>query len=126
MVEYGTKRVNTLCFIIHQFCCLLLILCDLAIISIMFCSRDSYNNCAVWKFTELSDLTENGPIGSLRARFEVTKGPSSISTINVQFNCESTTLSGVDLELQESGYRVSLVKKKFVSGTERRSPSSQT
>lgn len=83
----------------------------------MFCSRDSYNNCAVWKFTELSDLTENGPIGSLRARFEVTKGPSSISTINVQFNCEGTTLSGVDLELQESGYRVSLVKKKFVSGT---------
>lgn len=74
------------------------------------------SNCAVWKFTELSELTENGPIGSLRARLEVAKGPSSIGTISVQFNCEGTTLSGVDLELQGPGYRVSLVKKRFVSG----------
>ncbi|XP_054260013.1 F-BAR domain only protein 2-like isoform X2 [Macrosteles quadrilineatus] len=77
---------------------------------------DKNNNCAVWRFTELSDLTENGPIGSLRARFEVAKGPSSIGIIAVQFNCEGTTLSGVDLELQGPGFRVSLVKKRFVSG----------
>ncbi|XP_046682071.1 F-BAR domain only protein 2-like isoform X3 [Homalodisca vitripennis] len=77
---------------------------------------DKENNCAIWRFTELSELTENGPIGSLRARLEVAKGPSSIGTISVQFNCEGTTLSGVDLELQGPGYRVSLVKKRFVSG----------
>lgn len=70
----------------------------------------------MWKLTDLSELSENGPIGSLRARLEVTKGPSSIRTISVQFNCEGTTLSGVDLELQGTGYRVSLVKKRFVSG----------
>ena len=33
-----------------------------------------------------------------------------------QFNCEGTTLSGVEFELVGIGYRVSLVKRRFVSG----------
>ena len=37
-------------------------------------------------------------------------------TIAAQFNCEGTTLSGVEFELSGSGYRVSLVKRRFVSG----------
>ena len=37
-------------------------------------------------------------------------------TIAAQFNCEGTTLSGVDFELVGHGYRLSLVKKRFVSG----------
>ena len=37
-------------------------------------------------------------------------------TIAAQFNCEGTTLSGVDFELVGPGYRLSLVKKRFVSG----------
>ncbi|XP_018914397.2 F-BAR domain only protein 2 isoform X12 [Bemisia tabaci] len=71
---------------------------------------------ALWKFTELSQHTENHGFGSLRARFEVSNGPSSQSTIATQFNCEGTTLSGADFELVGSGYRLSLVKRRFVSG----------
>jgi len=37
-------------------------------------------------------------------------------TIAAQFNCEGTTLSGVDFELVGPGYRLSLVKRRFVSG----------
>ena len=43
-------------------------------------------------------------------------GPGSQGTIAAQFNCEGTTLSGVEFELVGIGYRVSLVKRRFVSG----------
>ncbi|XP_046405165.1 F-BAR domain only protein 2 isoform X1 [Ischnura elegans] len=71
---------------------------------------------AVWKFTELSQHSENLGVGSLRARFEVSNGPSSQGTIATQFNCEGTTLSGAEFELVGQGYRLSLVKRRFVSG----------
>lgn len=54
--------------------------------------------------------------GSLRAKFELSKGPSSPSTLAVQFMSEGSTLSGVDMELQGSGYRLSLTKKRFATG----------
>lgn len=57
--------------------------------------------------------------GSLRAKFELSKGPSSPSTLAVQFMNEGSTLSGVDMELQGSGYRLSLNKKRFATGTRR-------
>ncbi|XP_050528279.1 F-BAR domain only protein 2 isoform X5 [Daktulosphaira vitifoliae] len=70
---------------------------------------------AVWKFAELSQHSGNQGSGSLKARFEVdTLCP--VSTIITQFNCEGTTLSGVEFELASSGYRVSLIKKRFVAG----------
>ncbi|XP_071438824.1 F-BAR domain only protein 2 isoform X4 [Hetaerina americana] len=71
---------------------------------------------AIWKFTELSQHSENLGVGSLRARFEVANGPSSQGTIATQFNCEGTTLSGAEFELVGQGYRLSLVKRRFVSG----------
>lgn len=74
------------------------------------------SNRAVWKFTELSQHSENHGVGSLRARFEISSGPSSQGTIAAQFNCEGTTLSGAEFELIGSGYRLSLVKRRFVSG----------
>lgn len=74
------------------------------------------SNRAVWKFTELSQHSENHGVGSLRARFEINNGPSSQGTIAAQFNCEGTTLSGAEFELIGSGYRLSLVKRRFVSG----------
>ena len=43
--------------------------------------------------------------GSLRAKFDVSSGPSTPATLAVQFMSEGSTLSGVDLELQGSGYR---------------------
>ena len=51
-----------------------------------------------------------------RARFQLSEGPGSQGTIAAQFNCEGTTLSGVEFELVGAGYRVSLVKRRFVSG----------
>ena len=86
------------------------------------------NNRALWKFPEFSsssgkdaNVKSNGPgpntgLGSIRARFELSSGPGSQGTIAAQFNCEGTTLSGVEFELVGPGYRLSLVKKRFVSG----------
>ncbi len=77
------------------------------------------SNRALWKFPELfarGDGSDGSGVGSLRGRFELTGGPGSQGTIAAQFNCEGTTLSGVDLELVGPGYRLSLVKKRFVSG----------
>ena len=56
----------------------------------------------------------------IRARFQLSDGPGSQGTIAAQFNCEGTTLSGVEFELVGSGYRVSLVKRRFVSGESQR------
>ena len=66
---------------------------------------------ALWRFSDVSG------IGSIRARFQLSEGPGSQGTIAAQFNCEGTTLSGAEFELLGSGYRVSLVKRRFVSGT---------
>lgn len=54
--------------------------------------------------------------GSLRAKFELSDGPSIPATLAVQFFNESSTLSGVEMELVGSGYRLSLSKKRLVSG----------
>ncbi|XP_050738434.1 F-BAR domain only protein 2-like isoform X3 [Eriocheir sinensis] len=71
---------------------------------------------AVWKLTELSQHSTNSGVGSLRGKFEVAAGPSTPTTVSTQFNCEGTTISGLEFNLLGSGYRVSLVKKRFVSG----------
>lgn len=73
-------------------------------------------NRVLWKFTELSQHSEGNGVGSLKARIELERGPGNQGTIFTQFNCEGTTLSGVEFELIGSGYRLSLVKRKFVSG----------
>ena len=46
----------------------------------------------------------------------MSQGPSTPQPTAVQFICEGSTLSGVDFELHGLGYRVSLVKKRFVTG----------
>ncbi|XP_041976992.1 F-BAR domain only protein 2 [Aricia agestis] len=71
---------------------------------------------ALWRFTELSQHSDDRGVGSLKARFELTNGPSTKKTISAQFNCEGATLSGIEFELIGSGYRLSLVKRRFVSG----------
>lgn len=77
---------------------------------------NSENEQALWRFTELSQHSDDKGVGSLRARFEINKGPSKKATISAQFNCEGATLSGIEFELIGSGYRLSLVKRRFVSG----------
>lgn len=54
--------------------------------------------------------------GSLRAKFDLSEGPSKPTTLAVQFLSEGNTLSGVDIELVGTGYRLSLVKKRFATG----------
>jgi len=71
---------------------------------------------AVWKIPEVSVQSPGQGVGSIRARFQLNSGPGSQSAVAAQFNCEGTTLSGVEFELQGQGYRVSLVKRRFVSG----------
>ncbi|XP_037897921.1 F-BAR domain only protein 2 isoform X2 [Glossina fuscipes] len=74
------------------------------------------SNRLVWNFTDISQNSPDGGVGTLRARLELGDGPSTPALLSTQFNCEGTTLSGIEFELQGSGYRLSLVKRRFVSG----------
>lgn len=74
------------------------------------------SNRLVWNFTDISQNSQDGGVGTLRARLELGDGPSTPALLTTQFNCEGTTLSGIEFELHGLGYRVSLVKKRFVSG----------
>ncbi|KAM5264513.1 F-BAR domain only protein 2 isoform 2-T2 [Ctenodactylus gundi] len=71
---------------------------------------------AFWKLSGISEKSENGGSGSLRAKFDLSEGPSKPTTLAVQFLSEGNTLSGVDIELVGTGYRLSLVKKRFATG----------
>ncbi|XP_069332550.1 F-BAR domain only protein 1 isoform X2 [Eulemur rufifrons] len=67
----------------------------------------------MWK---LPDVSEAGGSGRLSASWEPLSGPSTPSPVAAQFTSEGATLSGVDLELVGSGYRMSLVKRRFATG----------
>ncbi|CAL8320571.1 unnamed protein product [Lota lota] len=73
-------------------------------------------NKFLWKLSDISDKSDNEGAGSLRAKFELSSGPSTPATLAVQFMNEGSTLSGVDMELQGPGYRLSLTKKRFATG----------
>ena len=55
-------------------------------------------------------------VTSIHAKFDVTSGPSLPQPAEVKFVCDGCTLSGVDLDLMGTDYRVSLLKRKFSSG----------
>lgn len=74
------------------------------------------SNRLLWNFTDISQHSDNNGVDTLRARLEVANGPSQPSILSSQFNCEGTTLSGIEFELAGPGYRLSLVKRRFVSG----------
>uniref|UniRef100_K1RV42 FCH domain only protein 2 n=1 Tax=Magallana gigas TaxID=29159 RepID=K1RV42_MAGGI len=74
------------------------------------------NQRATWRLNDLSELSEEGSQGSIRAKFDLKSGPSRPSTSAIQFLCEGASLSGLDLELIGTGYRVSLMKKRFGAG----------
>ncbi|XP_054394718.2 F-BAR domain only protein 1 isoform X2 [Pongo abelii] len=77
---------------------------------------------ATWNLEEkrltwrLPDVSEAGGSGRLSASWEPLSGPSTPSPVAAQFTSEGATLSGVDLELVGSGYRMSLVKRRFATG----------
>ena len=70
----------------------------------------------MWRLQEVSPAAKDHGSGALKARFELSGGPGSPSTLAAQFSCEGSTLSGAEFQLLGSGYRVSLVKRRFVSG----------
>uniref|UniRef100_A0A3Q1J9S2 SH3GL interacting endocytic adaptor 1a n=1 Tax=Anabas testudineus TaxID=64144 RepID=A0A3Q1J9S2_ANATE len=70
----------------------------------------------LWKIPDISQKSENGGVGSLLARFQLTEGPSKPAPLAVQFTSEGSTLSGCDIELAGPGYRFSLIKKRFAAG----------
>ncbi|XP_062419257.1 SH3-containing GRB2-like protein 3-interacting protein 1 isoform X3 [Pungitius pungitius] len=70
----------------------------------------------LWKIPDISQKSENGGVGSLLARFQLTEGPSKPAALALQFTSEGSTLSGCDIELAGPGYRFSLIKKRFAAG----------
>uniref|UniRef100_A0A668A6H7 FCH and mu domain containing endocytic adaptor 2 n=1 Tax=Myripristis murdjan TaxID=586833 RepID=A0A668A6H7_9TELE len=79
-------------------------------------SLPTEQNKFLWKLNDISEKSDNEGAGSLRAKFELSSGPSTPTTLAVQFMSEGSTLSGVDMELQGTGYRLSLSKKRFATG----------
>ncbi|KAM3865670.1 SH3-containing GRB2-like protein 3-interacting protein 1 [Diretmus argenteus] len=69
-----------------------------------------------WRISSLSQRSENGGVGALLGRFQLSEGPSKPSQLAVQFTSEGSTLSGCDIQLVGTGYRLSLVKKRFAAG----------
>ena len=85
------------------------------------CSFFSLRRCtekkrAVWTVGTVSELSETGARGSVRAKFDVTASPSLPHVAALSFACDDTTCSGIEMQLLGPGYRASLVKKRVVSG----------
>ncbi|XP_042284397.1 SH3-containing GRB2-like protein 3-interacting protein 1 isoform X1 [Thunnus maccoyii] len=77
---------------------------------------NSEQQTILWKISSLSHRSENGGVGALLGRFQITEGPCKPSQLAVQFTSEGSTLSGCDIQLVGTGYRLSLVKKRFAAG----------
>ncbi|KAJ8305285.1 LOW QUALITY PROTEIN: hypothetical protein KUTeg_015830, partial [Tegillarca granosa] len=84
--------------------------------NIFISEMDEENQRAAWKLDDISEVSENGSQGCIRAKFDLKSGPSIPATTAIQFVCEGALLSGVDFELIGSGYRISLAKKRFGAG----------
>ncbi|KAM9330636.1 F-BAR domain only protein 1 [Gastrophryne carolinensis] len=67
---------------------------------------------------QIPSTPSNEKEGSRRlcARWQPLCGCSARTPAAAQFTCEGRTLSGVDIELVGSGYRMSLIKKRFAAG----------
>jgi hypothetical protein len=81
--------------------------------------RNSETKRATWKLNDISEVSESGTSGSIRAKLTLSNGKSTPSTTAIQFLSEGATLSGVEFELVGSGYRISLSKKRFGAGRSR-------
>ena len=79
--------------------------------------RMGNSNRALWKLPEMSVETDGANnMGSIRARFNVSGSSGSPTTITAHFGCDGSTMSGAEMELVSTGYRTSLVKRRFVAG----------
>ena len=78
--------------------------------------RNPSTRTASWSFASISRSSDDSGLGSLRAKFDVSNGPSNPAPVSVQFLCLDATLSGIDFEMTSPGFRVSLVKKQVMAG----------
>ncbi|KAG8594707.1 hypothetical protein GDO81_001302 [Engystomops pustulosus] len=69
----------------------------------------------LWQIPNTLPGKESEGHGNLYARWQPLRNCSTPSPAAAQFTCEGRTLSGVDIELVGSGYRMSLVKKRFAA-----------
>ncbi|XP_042333698.1 F-BAR domain only protein 1-like [Sceloporus undulatus] len=70
----------------------------------------------LWQLLDVPGTQGRGGSGRLLASWEPLNGPSKPSPVAAQFTSEGSTVSGADVELVGSGYRMSLVKKRFATG----------
>lgn len=70
----------------------------------------------LWKLTDICDSSDSKCSGMLFASWQSAGTPITPPVVAAHFTSEGTTLSGVDIELASSGYRMSLVKKRFATG----------
>ncbi|XP_048686887.2 F-BAR domain only protein 1 isoform X1 [Caretta caretta] len=70
----------------------------------------------LWRLLDVPGAPDRSGCGHLSASWEPLYGPSKPSPVAAQFTSEGSTLSGVEVELAGSGYRMSLVKKRFATG----------
>ncbi|KAG8454668.1 hypothetical protein GDO86_001041 [Hymenochirus boettgeri] len=69
-----------------------------------------------WKIPYKPTRDQQEGWGRLSAQWQPLHAPSRPCPAVAQFTSEGSTLSGVDIELVGSGYRMSLVKKRFAAG----------
>ncbi|XP_067947866.1 F-BAR domain only protein 2-like isoform X2 [Watersipora subatra] len=67
----------------------------------------------LWRLPELK--TGAGSKGNLKARFSLNKGPSTPSSVAIQFLCDGTILSGTEFEVVSKQYRISLTKQRMIA-----------
>uniref|UniRef100_A0A8C5PUT7 F-BAR domain only protein 1 n=1 Tax=Leptobrachium leishanense TaxID=445787 RepID=A0A8C5PUT7_9ANUR len=70
----------------------------------------------LWQIPQTLPGKEREGWGRLCARWQPLRLRSNPLPAAAQFTCEGNNLSGVDIELVGSGYRMSLVKKRFATG----------
>ena len=75
--------------------------------------RNSVQNRLTWKVASISNSSRTGQLCS---KLSLSDGPTTAKTLAAQFVGEGSTLTGCDFELVGYGYRLSLVKKRFLSG----------
>lgn len=81
--------------------------------------RSAQSKKAIWRLGDISSASEATRRGNVQATFDLSTSEeqrSSPNVVAVQFLCEGSTVSGVDFEITSAGYRVSLVKKRLVTG----------
>jgi len=80
--------------------------------------RSAQSKKATWRLGDISGTSDATRRGNLQATFDLSSAEEqkSANVVAVQFLCEGSTVSGVDFEITSAGYRVSLVKKRIVTG----------